>query len=96
MLLEKRDLLILDEPTNHLDIDTLNWLENYLQSYTGALLIVSHDRYFMDKIVNEVYELTPQGTVHYPGNYTKYVQEKKNGFYKNKKLLLSNKQKSIS
>lgn len=77
LLLEKRDLLILDEPTNHLDIDTLNWLENYLQSYTGALLIVSHDRYFMDKIVNEVYELTPQGTVHYPGNYTKYVQEKK-------------------
>jgi ATP-binding cassette subfamily F protein 3 len=76
LLLEKRDLLILDEPTNHLDIDTLSWLENYLQNYRGALLIVSHDRYFMDKTVNEVYELTPQKTIHYTGNYTKYVQQK--------------------
>ena len=76
LLLEKRDLLILDEPTNHLDIDTLSWLENYLQNYRGALLTVSHDRYFMDQTVNEVYELTPQKAIHYPGNYTKYVQQK--------------------
>ena len=55
LLLEQRDLLILDEPTNHLDIDTLTWLEGYVQNYKGALLIVSHDRYFLDRIVNEVY-----------------------------------------
>ncbi|MDN6626611.1 MAG: ATP-binding cassette domain-containing protein, partial [Pisciglobus halotolerans] len=58
LLLQKKDLLILDEPTNHLDIETLSWLETYLQSYSGALLIVSHDRYFLDKVVNEVYELS--------------------------------------
>ncbi|RCK09763.1 ATP-binding cassette domain-containing protein [Bacillus licheniformis] len=58
MLLTKPDLLILDEPTNHLDIDTLTWLEQYLQSYSGAILIVSHDRYFLDKVVTQVYEIT--------------------------------------
>lgn len=57
MLLQHPDILILDEPTNHLDIETLSWLEGYLQSYTGALLIVSHDRYFLDKVATEVYEL---------------------------------------
>lgn len=73
LLLEKRDLLILDEPTNHLDIETLNWLENYLQLYHGALLIVSHDRYFLDKVVNEVYEISRQKITHYKGNYSKYL-----------------------
>lgn len=73
LLLEKRDLLILDEPTNHLDIETLNWLENYLQLYHGALLIVSHDRYFLDKVVNEVYEISRQKIAHYKGNYSKYL-----------------------
>ncbi len=58
LLLEKRDLLILDEPTNHLDVETLTWLEGYIQSYKGALLIVSHDRYFLDRIVNEVYDMS--------------------------------------
>lgn len=57
MLLTQPDLLILDEPTNHLDIPTLNWLENYLINYDGALLLVSHDRYFLDKIVTKVYEI---------------------------------------
>lgn len=76
LLLEKRDLLILDEPTNHLDIETLNWLENYLQGYTGALLLVSHDRYFLDKIAQDVYELTPTAAVHYSGNYSAYIQKK--------------------
>lgn len=76
LLLEKRDLLILDEPTNHLDIETLTWLENYIQSYTGALLIVSHDRYFLDKVVNEVYELSHQHSSHYVGNYSHYIEEK--------------------
>lgn len=76
LLLEKRDLLVLDEPTNHLDIATLNWLEDYLQTYKGALLIVSHDRYFLDKVVNEVYELSRQKMTHYKGNYTKYLDQK--------------------
>lgn len=76
LLLEKRDLLILDEPTNHLDIETLTWLENYLQSYPGALLIVSHDRYFLDKVINEVYELSQQTCHYYKGNYSYYIDEK--------------------
>lgn len=77
LLLEKRDLLILDEPTNHLDIDTLAWLEGYLQSYDGALLVVSHDRYFLDRLVNEVYEIDNGTLHHYQGNYSKFIEEKK-------------------
>ncbi|WP_338434325.1 ABC-F type ribosomal protection protein [Ligilactobacillus saerimneri] len=76
LLLEKRDLLILDEPTNHLDIDTLTWLENYLQAYHGALLIVSHDQYFLDKVVNEVYEISHHHSAYYKGNYSHYVTER--------------------
>ena len=76
LLLEKRDLLILDEPTNHLDIETLTWLEGYIQTYTGALLIVSHDRYFLDKIVNEVYEISRGKAHYYKGNYSDYIVEK--------------------
>ncbi|WP_125982116.1 ribosomal protection-like ABC-F family protein [Loigolactobacillus iwatensis] len=76
LLLEKHDLLILDEPTNHLDIDTLTWLEGYLQGYSGALLIVSHDQYFLDKVANEVYDMSQHTTRHYKGNYTKYRAEK--------------------
>lgn len=76
MLLQHPDILILDEPTNHLDIETLSWLENYLQGYTGALLIVSHDRYFLDKVVTEVYELSRQKMRHYKGNYSKYLDLK--------------------
>lgn len=76
MLLQRPDILILDEPTNHLDIETLSWLENYLQNYTGALLIVSHDRYFLDKVVNEVYELSRKKMHHYKGNYSKYLDLK--------------------
>ncbi|MFD1318067.1 ABC-F family ATP-binding cassette domain-containing protein [Loigolactobacillus zhaoyuanensis] len=76
LLLEKHDLLILDEPTNHLDIDTLTWLENYLQGYPGALLIVSHDQYFLDKVANEVYDLSQHTTRHYRGNYTRYREQK--------------------
>ncbi|MFD0897659.1 ABC-F family ATP-binding cassette domain-containing protein [Loigolactobacillus binensis] len=76
LLLEKHDLLILDEPTNHLDIDTLTWLENYLQGYAGALLIVSHDQYFLDKVATEVYDLSQHTTRHYHGNYTRYREQK--------------------
>ncbi|NMP58961.1 ABC-F family ATP-binding cassette domain-containing protein [Enterococcus mundtii] len=76
MLLQHPDILILDEPTNHLDIETLAWLENYLQSYTGALVIVSHDRYFLDKVATEVYELSRKKMRHYKGNYSKYLDMK--------------------
>lgn len=76
LLLAKPDLLILDEPTNHLDIDTLTWLENYLQHYPGALLIVSHDRYFLDKIVTKVYEISRHEAKKYTGNYSRYLDEK--------------------
>ncbi|MGC4378796.1 ABC-F family ATP-binding cassette domain-containing protein [Fictibacillus sp. Mic-4] len=76
LLLTKPDLLILDEPTNHLDIDTLSWLEHYLQSYPGAILLVSHDRYFLDKIVTTVYEISRHQSTKYVGNYTKYLEQK--------------------
>lgn len=76
LLLEKKDLLILDEPTNHLDIDTLSWLETYLQNYPKALLIVSHDRYFLDKVVREVYEVSRGTVYHYHGNYSAYLDIK--------------------
>ena len=76
LLLEKPELLILDEPTNHLDVETITWLEGYIQNYSGALLIISHDRYFLDRIVNEVYEMS-QGTLHhFTGNYTEYTKKK--------------------
>jgi ATP-binding cassette subfamily F protein 3 len=76
LLLEKPELLILDEPTNHLDVETITWLEGYVQNYSGALLIISHDRYFLDRIVNEVYELSNGTLNHYTGNYTDYTQKK--------------------
>ncbi len=73
LLLEAPDLLILDEPTNHLDFKTLIWLEEYLKTYKGGLLIVSHDRYFLDSLVTSVCEIEYHKLVRYPGNYTKYV-----------------------
>ncbi len=76
MLLSRHDLIILDEPTNHLDIDTLGWLEGYLRGYKGAILIVSHDQYFLDHTINEVYELSPRGATHYTGNYSQYRQQR--------------------
>jgi len=76
LLLEKKDLLILDEPTNHLDIDTLSWLEMYLQNYSKALLIVSHDRYFLDKVITEVYEVSRGSVDYFPGNYSNYLKLK--------------------
>lgn len=72
LLLEEPDLLVLDEPTNHLDFKTLMWLEDYLKSYKGALLIVSHDRYFIDKTSLKIWEIENKRVVAYNGNYTKY------------------------
>ncbi|TCJ02660.1 ABC-F family ATP-binding cassette domain-containing protein [Cytobacillus praedii] len=80
LLLTKPDILILDEPTNHLDIDTLTWLEQYLQSYDGAILIVSHDRYFLDKVVTQVYELSRLQIRKYTGNYSAYLDQKAANF----------------
>lgn len=76
LLLRKPQLLILDEPTNHLDIDTLAWLENYLISYPGAVVIVSHDRYFLDKTVSLVYEISRHKTKKYHGTYSKFLNQK--------------------
>ncbi|UOR10302.1 ABC-F family ATP-binding cassette domain-containing protein [Halobacillus amylolyticus] len=76
LLLTKPDILILDEPTNHLDIETLSWLEGYLQGYEGAVVIVSHDRYFLDEIVNTVYEIAHQGSKKFHGNYSDYLKKK--------------------
>ena len=72
LLLEEPDLLILDEPTNHLDMKTLFWLEEYLTSFKGAILVVSHDRYFLDKLVTQIYELEQKQLSVFKGNYTKY------------------------
>lgn len=72
LLLEEPDLLILDEPTNHLDIKTLFWLEDYLASFRGAVLIVSHDRYFLDRVTSRILEIENKKLCSYPGNYTKY------------------------
>ena len=76
MLLEKPNLLVLDEPTNHLDIETIAWLENYLVNYSGALIIVSHDRYFLDKVATVTLDLTKHSLDRYVGNYSRFVEQK--------------------
>ena len=76
MLLEKPNLLVLDEPTNHLDIETIAWLENYLVNYSGALIIVSHDRYFLDKVATITLDLTKHSLDRYVGNYSRFVDLK--------------------
>ena len=76
ILLQEPNLLILDEPTNHLDMNVLAWLEDYLKSYRGALLVVSHDRYFLDHVVKDVYDLDNRTLTHYTGNYTQFVAHK--------------------
>lgn len=76
LLLLKPTALILDEPTNYLDMNTMDWLEKYLQTYPGAILAVSHDRYFLDNIVKTIYELEFARTIHYNGNYSRYLNLK--------------------
>lgn len=76
ILLEQPSILLLDEPTNHLDLDTVEWLENYLKDYDGAVLIISHDRYFLDHVVTEIHEIVGDSTEKYLGNYSYYVEEK--------------------
>ncbi|MEZ4864579.1 MAG: ABC-F family ATP-binding cassette domain-containing protein [Caldilineaceae bacterium] len=76
LLLEQPDLLILDEPTNHLDVEAIEWLEGALRTWAGALLIVSHDRYFLDRVVNRIWEMSRSGVEEYRGNYSAYVQQR--------------------
>lgn len=77
LLLEKPDLLLLDEPTNHLDIDAINWLEKYLREYKGATLVISHDRYFLDNVVNRIFLLENKKLHIYNSNYTKFMAQRK-------------------
>ena len=72
LLLESPDLMLLDEPSNHLDIETTEWLENYLSRQPVAMVVVSHDRYFLDKVVTKIWELNEGKLEVYPGNYTQY------------------------
>lgn len=76
LLLKKPDLLFLDEPTNHLDIGTLKWLEQYLKSYKGTILIISHDRYFLDQLVNKIFEVENHKLYAYEGNYSTFADKK--------------------
>ena len=76
LLLTKPDILLLDEPTNHLDMNSIAWLENYLLNYSGAVLIVSHDRYFLNRVVTKVLEIENGTLMTYMGNYSDYAQKK--------------------
>jgi ATP-binding cassette subfamily F protein 3 len=76
LLLEDPDLLVLDEPTNHLDVEAVEWLEGWLTEWPGAVLVVSHDRYFLDRVAGSVWELSPRGLEHYRGNYTDYLGQR--------------------
>ena len=93
LLLENPDLLILDEPTNHLDLDTTMWLESYLQDYKGAVLIVSHNRYFLDKLCTRIIELEDKKIKIYKGNYTDFQRQKKADLERQEKLYEAQQQK---
>lgn len=86
LLLVQPDLLLLDEPTNHLDIETLGWLEQYLRTYSGAMVIVSHDRYFLDAIVTQIVEIERHTSTRYTGNYTRYMELKAADFERKLKM----------
>ncbi|MEK4799881.1 MULTISPECIES: ABC-F family ATP-binding cassette domain-containing protein [Thermoactinomyces] len=86
LLLEEPDLLILDEPTNYLDMDAMSWLEQMLANYPGALLLVSHDRYFLDRLVTIIYELEHHQITRYVGNYSSYVKQKEARWEQQQKL----------
>ena len=86
LLLGQSNLLLLDEPTNHLDIDSIEWLENFLKNYGGAYIVISHDRYFLDKVTNKTFEIENKKLTVYKGNYTKYIEQKK----EREKALLKN------
>ena len=80
LLLEAPEILLLDEPTNHLDFKTMQWLENYLKTYRGCVITVSHDRYFLDSLVDSIYEIERNKCTKYTGNYSKYLEQKKQNY----------------
>jgi ATP-binding cassette subfamily F protein 3 len=93
LLLEAPTLLILDEPTNHLDIDAIEWLENYLKDWDGAALIVSHDRYFLDKVCNHIWEMGGGGIEIYRGNYSHYTQQREDRWDLRSKTFIAEKER---
>lgn len=95
ILLSDPDLLILDEPTNHLDITAVEWLEGYLSHWEGAILIVSHDRYFLDKVVDHIWEMSPSGMEIYRGNYSAYVQQRQERWALRQKLFSTEKERLL-
>ena len=86
LLLERPDILILDEPTNHLDLETMEWLENYLKTYRGAVLVVSHDRYFLDAVCTRIWELAGKTILTYKGNYSAYLPQREAADERQQKL----------
>jgi ATP-binding cassette subfamily F protein 3 len=95
LLVMEPDLLLLDEPTNHLDLLALLWLQNYLKNYSGALLLISHDRQFMDEVATQVYEISEKKLIPYAGNYSDYVRQREAN-YENQVAAYKNQQKEIS
>jgi len=95
LLVMAPDLLMLDEPTNHLDLLSLLWLQNYLKSYTGAVLLISHDREFMDEIVERIYEISERKLIGYTGNYSAYLEQREAN-YENQAAAYKNQQKEIA
>jgi ATP-binding cassette subfamily F protein 3 len=95
LLLSEPDLLMLDEPTNHLDIAAVEWLEGYLSKWEGAVVIVSHDRYFLDQVVNGILEMAFGATEHYPGNYSAYLQTRELRWEHRREMFESEKEKLL-
>ena len=94
MLLKEPDLLLLDEPTNHLDMETTRWLEDYLKYFKGAIVIISHDRYFLDKIVTQVYDVALGNVKHYVGNYEQFIKQR-NQYYEKRMQEFEKQQEEI-
>ena len=95
LLVMEPDLLLLDEPTNHLDLLSLLWLQNYLKNYSGALLLISHDRQFMDEVVEGVYEIAEQKLIGYTGNYSEFLRQREAN-YEQQLAAYKNQQKEIA
>ncbi|HEY0551686.1 MAG TPA: ATP-binding cassette domain-containing protein, partial [Verrucomicrobiae bacterium] len=95
LLVMEPDLLLLDEPTNHLDLLSLLWLQEYLKNYSGALLLISHDRQFMDEVVTQVHEISERKLIDYTGNYTDYLQQREER-YDQQLAAYNNQQKEIA
>ncbi len=93
LLLRKPDLLLLDEPTNHLDLAALEWLEGYLKEYQGAMIIVSHDRYFLDAVCTDIAELLFGVTELYPGNYSRYLAQREGAWLPGRRLMTCSKRR---